>query len=64
MAITLAKITPTQHLSSIAWIMDAFPRQSDEALTLTPMQAYKVIQRRYSDGWSGFIRDLGNDTWV
>lgn len=57
MAITLAKITPQEHLSAIHWIIDAFPHQEEEAYNLSASQAYRVIKRHYDGGWAQFVAD-------
>lgn len=59
MAITLKKITETQHLSASVWIEEAF----DTFWSGTPNQTWKVVQRHYDGGWKGFLTDLGDDTW-
>ena len=64
MAITLTKITPIQHASAVAWITDAFRLAEGDLDDLTAQQIHKIIQQRYSDGWSGFLFDLGADTWI
>lgn len=63
MAITLIKITPRQHTSAVAWIGDAFRYNTGWSRGYTAQQAYRIIQHRYSGGWTGFLRDLGDDIW-
>jgi len=61
MAITLTKITPTQHLSAVEWIEDSFV---GNVTNLTPNRAYQVVQRHYDGGWDQFLTDLGDDSWM
>lgn len=63
MSITLTKITPRVHLSSVEWIIVAMDQEDEYASTLTPGQAYRVIKANYSGGWNQFLADLGDDTW-
>lgn len=59
MAITLKKITPTQHQSATVWIEEAF----DITWTGDASHTWKAVQRHYDGGWKGFLTDLGDDTW-
>ena len=55
MSITLTKITDDQHESAVDWISCLYP--VGYTVTLTPQQAYRVVQRHYDGGWAQFVID-------
>jgi len=61
MAITLLKITPVQYESALTWIQDCTGKRPSHR---TPNQVWRMIESQYSEGWAGFLADLGDDNWA
>lgn len=57
MSVTLAKITPAQHISAVEWITEAFDLANGDLSALTAQQIYRTIQQRYDGGWNQFVAD-------